>query len=110
MDYNFSQEDIAEMDIKDLNKIIKANKLNNEDSKSVKDMRRKMKMRAYGVKNRQRKKDEYQALQIERQCLVLELGELQQEVHHLQKMKNQFVYHSDSRSDDDDDENVEICC
>ena len=109
MDHNFSQEDIAEMDIKDLNRIIKANKLTDEDSKSVKDARRKMKMRAYGVKNRQRKKDEYQALQRQRQCLVMELGELQQEVHRLQEMKNQFVYQSDSRSDDEDDENVEIC-
>eukprot|EP00800_Vazella_pourtalesii_P017551 TRINITY_DN537_c0_g1_i1.p1 TRINITY_DN537_c0_g1~~TRINITY_DN537_c0_g1_i1.p1 ORF type:complete len:109 (-),score=24.01 TRINITY_DN537_c0_g1_i1:102-428(-) len=108
MESSFSQEDIAEMDIKDLNRMIKANKLTNEDSKSVKDMRRKMKMRAYGVKNRQRKKDEYQALQKQRQCLVMELGELQQEVYQLREMKNQFAYQSDYRSDED--ENVDICC
>ena len=67
-----------------------------------------MKMRAYGVKNRQRKKDEYQALQKQRQCLVMELGELQQEVYQLREMKNQFAYQSDYRSDED--ENVDICC
>ena len=107
MEYNFSQDDIADMDIKDLNRIIKAKKLTNEDSKYVKDTRRKMKMRAYGVRNRQRKKEEYQALQKERRCLEKELDELVLEVYELRKVRNNFVSRHDNR--DDDDEFVDIC-
>ena len=110
MEYNFSQDDIADMDIKDLNRIIKAKKLTNEDSKSVKDMRRKLKMRAYGVRNRQRKKEEYQALQKERRCLEKELGDLLTEVDELRRMRNNFFYRHDDRDDDrdDDDDFVDI--
>lgn len=104
---SFSREDIAEMDIKDLNRLIKANKMTNEDSKFVKDMRRKMKMRAYGVKNRQRKKDEYQALEKTRQYLTKELGELLQEVDNLRKERN--TLYRDRYIDDDDEEYIDIC-
>ncbi|KAI6651598.1 hypothetical protein LOD99_4849 [Oopsacas minuta] len=107
MDYNFSQIDIAGIDIKELNRAIKAEKLTNEASKSVKDMRRKMKMRAYGVKNRQRKREEYQALEMERTSLEKELGELLLEVDELKEQKNSYIYQHYGRYDDD--EIVDIC-
>lgn len=85
--YNISQTDVAHMDIKDLNRIIKSKKMTSEDGKVLKELRRKLKMRQYGVKNRQRKRDEFYVLEKERENLKVELNELQSEVDELTRLR-----------------------
>ena len=92
-DYNMcfnmwlSSEDIVHLDIKELNKILKDERIPASDQSDIKKMRRREKMKKYRKECRERKSMEYSQLVDEREKLYDEWTDLIEEVEMLRKNK-----------------------
>ena len=82
-----SNEEIVHLDIKDLNKILKDERISLPDQADIKKMRRRERMKKYRRECRERKSNEYSLLVREREKLYDEWSDLIEEIELLQKNK-----------------------
>ena len=82
-----ASNDLANIDIKELNRLIKERKLSEKEARDIKQSRRLVKMCTYNKTQRQKKKTKQERKVEERDSLLLELETLLQEVGYLKDMK-----------------------
>ena len=87
----FREADITGLDIKDLNKKLKEERVSKREQQDIKKQRRRIKMKIYRKESRQRKARECECLELERGRLSAELARLQQEVVQLQSIRCSIV-------------------
>ena len=85
-----SREEIIDLDIKTLNRKIRDTQMSKEDAKTMKVLRRKQKMKEYGVINRKREKILINSLEEERNELFKEYDTIRREIEDLKVQKAQF--------------------
>ena len=85
-----SKTEIIDLDIKTLNRKIRDNQMSKEDAKLMKVMRRKQKMKEYGVINRKKEKVLILTLEEQRNELFREYGNIRQEIEDLKIQKAQL--------------------
>ena len=78
---------LANIDIKELNRLIKERRLSEKEAKDIKQSRRLVKMCTYNKTQRQKKKTKQELKVEERDSLLVELQTLLQEVGYLKEMK-----------------------
>ena len=81
------RSEIAEIDIKKLNLLIKTNNLSEDEAKALKYSRRLKKMSQYNKAQREKKKRQEQSLEAERAKLQQEYSYILQEVQMLKEAK-----------------------
>ena len=84
------RSEIAEIDIKKLNLLIKTNNLSEDEAKALKYSRRLKKMSQYNKAQREKKKRQEQSLEAERVKLQQEYSYILQEVQMLKEAKLEF--------------------
>ena len=82
-----NMKNIAEIDIKDLNQLIKDGKFTAEEAKQIKQTRRLLKMCKYNKDQRDKKKIEKESLEAERDSLQQEYEFILKEVQILKEKK-----------------------
>ena len=82
-----SNQEIVHLDIKELNKILKDERISLSDQADIKKMRRRERMKKYRRECRERKSSEYSTLIREKEKLYDEWSDLMEEVERLQKNK-----------------------
>ncbi|KAI6646577.1 hypothetical protein LOD99_12698 [Oopsacas minuta] len=82
-----SSEEIVHLDIKDLNKILKDERISLTDQADIKKLRRKEKMKRYRRECRERKSSEYSLLVRQKELLYDEWSDLLAEVDMLKNNK-----------------------
>ncbi|KAI6646103.1 hypothetical protein LOD99_9454 [Oopsacas minuta] len=85
-----SRSDIAEIDIKKLNLLIKSSNMTEEEAKPLKYSRRLQKMSHYNKAQRDKKKRQEHSLEAEREHLQQEYTYILQEVQMLKEAKLKF--------------------
>ena len=84
------RSEIAEIDIKKLNLLIKTNNLSEDEAKALKYSRRLKKMSQYNKAQREKKKRQEQSLEAERAKLQQEYSYMLQEVLMLKEAKLEY--------------------
>ncbi|KAI6650609.1 hypothetical protein LOD99_7659 [Oopsacas minuta] len=90
-DQMLSEADITRLDIKDLNKKLKEERVSKCDCQLIKKQRRRNKMKTYRKESCQRKAKKYEKLELERQRLSDVLALLQQEVVQLRSSRSSMM-------------------
>ena len=85
-----SRSEVIDLDIKTLNRKIRDTQMTKEEAKNMKVMRRKQKMKEYGVINRKKEKVLILTLEEERNELFREYGHIRREIEDLKIQKAQL--------------------
>ena len=85
-----SRSEVIDLDIKTLNRKIRDTQMSKEEAKNMKVMRRKQKMKEYGVINRKKEKVLILTLEEERDGLFREYDHIRQEIEDLKIQKAQL--------------------
>ena len=86
-DYLLSENEIKNLDIKELNRRIENSNLSQDNIKELKVMRRKMKRQQYGKDSRKKVRDSMHSLVSEKNQLFYEYSILMKEVEELKETK-----------------------
>ncbi|KAI6646568.1 hypothetical protein LOD99_12689 [Oopsacas minuta] len=103
-DQMLSQADITGLDIKELNKRLKEDRVPKCEQQHIKKQRRRIKMKTYRKESRQRKANEYETLEHERARLAAYLAILQEEVVQLRESRTSIMHQITEHFDGSDEE------
>ncbi|KAI6650566.1 hypothetical protein LOD99_7616 [Oopsacas minuta] len=92
IDQMLSEADITGLDIKELNKKLKEDRVPKCEQQHIKKQRRRIKMKTYRKDSRQRKAKEYESLEHERARLAAILATLQHEVVQLRDRRSAIMH------------------
>ncbi|KAI6660418.1 hypothetical protein LOD99_14004 [Oopsacas minuta] len=90
LDGKISKSEVIDLDIKTLNRKIRDTQMTKEEAKLMKVIRRKQKMKEYGVINRKKEKVLILTLEEERNELFREYGSIRREIEDLKTQKAQL--------------------
>ena len=90
VDMPLSHENITNLDIKTLNKLLQKEGFTKEETSHIKETRRRAKMKEYSRKRRQKEMEEIEYLEYTKAELVEEFETIRKEIYLLKKQKKYF--------------------
>ncbi|KAI6652897.1 Transcription factor MafB [Oopsacas minuta] len=90
VDMPLSHQNITNLDIKVLNKLLQKEGFTKEEASHIKETRRRSKMKEYSRKRRQKEVEEIEYLEIVKAELVREFENIRKEIYFLKKQKTKY--------------------